>query len=65
MLSRPSSSVVAECDTCCETLDTEEEDYASAVLALRGDGWKVVKEEGHWKHYCPCCVENLMNDFEV
>lgn len=52
----------ANCDFCSESFDTDEEEFLSAVAAMKKEGWKVFKEKGEWQHQCPSCQEVEFED---
>jgi hypothetical protein len=45
------------CDTCAETIDTEETEFQEPVAVLRGAGWNATRvgQPGDWVHSCPDC----------
>lgn len=63
MLDKQGITFVAICDHCPEDYDTEEDEFYSAVEAMKREGWRVAKVQGQWDHTCPDCQENA-NDFE-
>lgn len=44
-----------ECDACCDTLPTDEEDFHNALAIAKRDGWSVRKVVNEWMHFCPAC----------
>ena len=44
-----------ECDTCSDTLDTQEEDFGAALAVLRLEGWTAYPMHGTWEHKCAKC----------
>jgi hypothetical protein len=44
-----------ECDNCGDTIETESKDFDEAMSAMRADGWRSVRDDGAWKHYCKEC----------
>lgn len=53
--------IVFTCDNCEDIFETQEQDFRTAVSSLKGEGWKIVKndETNQWEHYCPDCAEVL------
>lgn len=45
------------CDSCTESIDTEERDFQEAVATMRGAGWNATRigQPGDWVHACPDC----------
>ncbi len=45
------------CDTCPESIDSEEADFQEAVATMRGAGWNATRvgQAGDWVHTCPEC----------
>jgi thiol-disulfide isomerase/thioredoxin len=52
-------TLTVNCDgnRCFETLefDDVEIDWESVLDVMRVQGWRIVKENGDWSHYCPTC----------
>lgn len=56
----------ATCDYCPEDLDTDEDEFMSAVASMKRQGWKVFKEGAEWCHKCPDCAGGPSSeDFDV
>ena len=44
------------CDNCSNTENFEAEgDFYEAVALAKTAGWRIVKVNDEWKHYCPAC----------
>lgn len=56
---------VAQCDACSETLETDEDEFYSAVAVVKRAGWEISKDDnGDWQHKCPSC-QSVEKEFEV
>lgn len=44
-----------ECDSCGDSLYTETVDFMRAVENLKVEGWRTVKSQHGWEHFCPIC----------
>jgi hypothetical protein len=51
-------TVVCEGDNCTEVFEGTD-DFRETLGASLEEGWKHVKGEMQWHHYCPTCVVNL------
>lgn len=41
------------CDRCSNALDTEERDFAEALIAMKAAGWSSWRDRaGEWEHIC-------------
>lgn len=45
--------ITYECDACNETLDTDEEEWGSALAKMKAEGWVSRKVVNEWMHFCP------------
>jgi len=61
-LTRASGIVYFECDTCGETFDVNDEDFATTWNAAKRDGWTTRKVGKDWIHTCGAC--NIEEDNE-
>ena len=56
--SKYTGNFVAQCDTCLEIMDFEEDDhFVVATHILRASGWVPYKRNNTWHHACPDCNE--------
>jgi hypothetical protein len=57
LVERQEGTIWFLCDSCADSLDTEETDFSEAVATMRGAGWNAqrVGEPGDWLHRCPEC----------
>ena len=46
------------CDTCPETIDTDEGDFKAALGEAKAAGWSAYNVSGEWCHACPACRED-------
>jgi predicted RNA-binding Zn-ribbon protein involved in translation (DUF1610 family) len=58
MFTLQKGNIVFECDTCGETLETEQADFHSALNMAKRQGWRTRKFEEVWAHACPNCNHN-------
>ena len=58
MIERQGSDFVVSCDQCSweEFFDAEDWDWQDMIDEIKGDGWRVYKRSGEWRHDCPDCV---------
>lgn len=42
------------CDTCDDTLETNEDDFHAAVAVSKREGWKAKRIGDQWSHSCGC-----------
>lgn len=55
----------AICDFCWNELETDEDEFAPAVNAIKAAGWKVFKQSNEWFHKCDECMSSdAVDDFE-
>lgn len=65
MLDKYGLDFTASCDFCDETFDTEEDEFRSAIEAIKRAGWKVFKRGQEWFHKCTDCQsEQGADDYE-
>lgn len=62
-LDKDSSTFTASCDFCSNYIDTDEDEFLSAVERIKRLGWRVFKQGGEWFHQCEDC-QDLGGDFE-
>lgn len=55
MIERHEGQVVFECDACPEELETDEDDFHTALALFKREGWKAEKVGSEWVHTCPSC----------
>jgi len=55
MIDKQAGAYVISCDSCDEVLETEAEDFDSAIQEMKEQGWKSVKTDRGWEHMCPQC----------
>jgi hypothetical protein len=65
MQTRIHGKIVFECDSCAESLDTQEGQFAEARNALREAEWKSHQRGGIWFHYCDECEPNQRKEIEA
>ena len=65
MLNKYGHTFEATCDFCDADLDTDEDEFMSAVEALKRADWKVFRANGEWNHKCSDCCSGSANDFDV
>ncbi len=58
---RKLSLMTLVCDDCGDELGDEfdNDDFSEMLASAKKEGWRVVREEREWKHYCPDCDPNL------
>jgi hypothetical protein len=50
-----------ECDDCCAVESTNTADFDEAVLHIRSENWRSIKEDdGTWCHLCPKCKRKVI-----
>lgn len=57
MIHRNHGDITFECDSCGETLDTNDDDWNVAWNMAKRDGWTSRKIAGEWEHSCLTCNE--------
>lgn len=56
MIDRQGNRIVVECDSCDETLASEEgETFTEFWNGAKRDGWKIRRIGADWVHGCPRC----------
>ncbi len=55
MIDRQGGRILSECDSCEEVLDSGADDFDTARLMMRREGWSARKIAGEWLHGCPRC----------
>jgi uncharacterized C2H2 Zn-finger protein len=55
MIDRQRGKILVECDSCDQVLDTETDDFTTALALVRREGWRMRKIAGEWLHGCPKC----------
>jgi hypothetical protein len=48
-----------QCDECPDYLDTDEEDFRTALAVAKRKGWRTHQIKGEWLHSCPSCVRRF------
>lgn len=55
MIDRQHGFIVFACDSCDESFDSGEDDFAEAWAEAKREGWCARKVAGEWLHGCPKC----------
>jgi hypothetical protein len=50
-------SIVFECSSCPNSLDTETNVWASAWSSAKREGWTAKREQDYWQNHCLRCSE--------
>lgn len=59
-LTHDHSNIIFECDSCHDTVATEQSNIESALNVMRRKEWKPYKVAGEWKHRCPDCQKGSL-----
>lgn len=55
MIERHGGKIIIECDSCPETFDSEETEFAVAWSEAKSKGWRTKRIGKDWVHGCPRC----------
>lgn len=47
------------CDKCSNCDTYEAEIWVDLLQQMKEDGWKTVRVDGEWEHYCEDCKNNI------
>lgn len=55
MIHRTHGDITFECDSCGETLETNEDYWSNAWQLAKDEGWTSRKVGNEWNHFCLDC----------
>lgn len=55
MMDKQKGDFVFECDSCGQSLETEQADFNTAINMMRRAGWTARKHGKDWVHGCDGC----------
>lgn len=52
----------ADCDSCSNYESLGDIPFMKKVETIKEAGWRIIKLQGIWRHYCSVCVEDHRKD---
>jgi hypothetical protein len=46
------------CDGCNDDLTIHADSWGEMMEEFKDNGWRAIKKDGDWEHYCPECQKN-------